>query len=89
MSRKGPDEPGTGKTINMSSNGILFESSTGLLPGRRLELSVAWPAHLNNGCPLQLVAKGKVVRSDSESAAVEILQYEFRTAKVNPQAPAI
>jgi hypothetical protein len=79
LTRKGLDEPGLGKTINMSSNGILFQTSSTLLPGRRLELAVNWPAQLGNGCPLKLVAKGKVVRSDANTAAVEILQYEFRT----------
>ncbi len=80
---KGPEETGTGRTINMSSNGILFQTSTTLSPGRRLELSVNWPAKLNDTCPLQLVAKAKVVRADATTAAVEILQYEFRTAKVS------
>ena len=78
--RKGLEGPGTGKTINMSSAGILFETDRLLLPGHRLELAVSWPAQLNNSCPLKLVAKAKVVRTVSEGiAAVEILQYEFRT----------
>lgn len=78
--RKGVDEPGTGKTINMSSTGILFQTDRMLLPGHRLELAVSWPAQLNNTCPLKLVAKAKVVRTVSDTmAAVEILQYEFRT----------
>ena len=79
MNRKGVEDAGTGKTINMSSNGILFETDQMLLPGRRMELQVSWPAQLNNACPLKLVAKAKVVRSDAKTAAVEILQYEFRT----------
>ena len=79
MNRKGADPVASGKTINMSSTGILFETEQMLLPGRRLELSVSWPAQLNDSCPLQLVAKAKVVRSDASTAAVEILQYEFRT----------
>jgi hypothetical protein len=87
ITRTGLDENGAGKTINMSSNGILFETSSTLLPGRRLELSVNWPAQLSNGCPLKLVAKGKVVRSDASTAAVEILQYEFRTLGKAATAP--
>jgi hypothetical protein len=78
--RKGNDEPGSGKTVNISSTGILFETDRMLLPGHRLELAVSWPAQLNNSCPLKLVAKARVVRSVSDTqAAVEILQYEFRT----------
>jgi hypothetical protein len=50
-----------------------------LLPGRRLELSISWPAQLNNKCALKLVARGRVVRFEQGRAAIEIQQYEFRT----------
>ena len=76
---KGIDEQGGGKTLNMSSKGILFEASQPQLAGRRLQVSVNWPAQLNNNCPLQLVVKGMVVRSDGNFVAIEILQSEFRT----------
>lgn len=68
----------------MSSSGILFTIEGTLSPGRRLELSVNWPAQLNNQCPLKLVARGKVVRSEPGKAAIEIQQYEFRTAGTSP-----
>lgn len=61
ISTKSADEIGTGRTINMSSNGILFTSDHMLLPGRRLELSVSWPAQLNYETPLKLVARGRVI----------------------------
>ena len=80
ISKKTADEVGTGRTINMSSNGILFTSEHLLLPGRRLELSVSWPAQLNNQTPLKLVARGRVIRFESGQTAIEIQQYEFRTA---------
>ena len=79
MTRKGPEELGVGKTLNMSSKGLFFEASQNLLPGRRIEVSVNWPAQLNNECPLKLVVKGKIVRAEGNLAAVEILQTEFRT----------
>jgi len=50
-----------------------------LLPGRRLELSISWPAQLNNKCALKLMARGRVVRFEEGCAAIEIQQYEFRT----------
>ena len=50
-----------------------------LLPGRRIELSINWPAQLDNKCALKLVARGRVVRSQPDCAALEILQHEFRT----------
>src|ERR1700691_3397526 len=50
-----------------------------LLPGRRLELSISWPAQLNDKCALKLVARGRVVRFEDGRTAMEIQQYEFRT----------
>ncbi len=80
MLTKRGEETGVGRTVNMSSSGVLFTSEQPLFPGRRLELSVSWPAQLDNKCPLKLVARGKIVRSDAGLAAIEIQQYEFRTA---------
>jgi PilZ domain-containing protein len=79
LSRKSIDEIGCGRTINMSSNGVLFTTDQQLLPGRRLEISISWPAQLNSKVSLKLVARGRVVRSDEGQAAIEIHQYEFRT----------
>ena len=84
MNRKTGEETGVGKTLNMSSNGVFFESEQALLPGRRLELMISWPAQLNNTCPLKLVARGRVVRVEAGRAAVEIQQYEFRTQGKTP-----
>ena len=72
-------ETGVGMTVNMSSNGVLFTTDRYLLPGRRLEVSISWPAQLNSKVALKLVARGRVVRSEEGRAAIEIHQYEFRT----------
>jgi hypothetical protein len=79
LNRKNAEEIGSGKTINMSSNGVLFSTEQHLLPGKRLELSISWPAQLDSKVSLKLVARGRVVRSDERRAAIEIHQYEFRT----------
>ena len=79
LNRKNAEEMGSGRTINMSSNGVLFTTDQYLLPGRRLELSISWPAQLNSKVNLKLVARGRVVRCDEGKAAIEIHQYEFRT----------
>ena len=72
---------GVGQTLNISSNGVLFRSSDPLLlPGKRIELSISWPARLDNRCNLRLVARGRVARNAHDEVAVEIDQYEFRTA---------
>ena len=81
LSRKSSTEgeSGTGLTVNMSSNGVLFTTDRYLLPGRRLEVSISWPAQLNSKVALKLVARGRVVRAEDGQAAIEIHQYEFRT----------
>ena len=76
--RVAPEE-GTGKTINISSTGVLFTTDQILMPGKRLELSISWPAQLDNKCNLKLVARGRVARMEPGRAAIEIQQYEFRT----------
>ena len=43
------------------------------------EVSISWPAQLNNKCALKLVARGRIVRFEDGRAAMEIQQYEFRT----------
>jgi len=80
LNSRGEKETGTGKTINISSTGILFSADEALTPGRRLEISISWPAQLDGKCGLKLVARGRVVRCRGKSVAVEIEKYEFRTA---------
>ena len=85
LNKRGGEEAGEGKTINMSSSGVLFTAGQILRPGRRIELTISWPAQLNNKCALKLVARGRIVRFDNGLAAMEIQQYEFRTQSA-PQA---
>jgi len=67
----------------MSSGGVLFETEVPLIPGKRLEMAISWPAQLDNRCALKLVAQGRVVRCEGGRAAVEIQKYEFRTVGVH------
>ncbi len=80
---KGPALVGTGQTLNIGSGGILFTTDERLPPGRMLEVSVNWPARLGGTCPLKMVARGRVVRSEAGKTAVRIERYEFRTRKNN------
>jgi hypothetical protein len=70
---------GSGKTVNMSSRGVLFTTESGLPEGARVEIAVSWPAQLNGATPLKLVATGVLVRSDERQAAISIQSYEFKT----------
>jgi len=86
LNKRSGEETGDGKTVNISSSGVLFTSDHVLLPGRRLELSISWPAQLNNQCALKLVARGRVVRFEGGRTAMEIQQYEFRTQSLQNAA---
>jgi len=81
LSRGQVDAEAEGKTLNISSSGILFTTQHLLSPGRRVEIAIDWPAELDNKCALRLIARGRVVRFDGDRAAIEILQHEFRTRK--------
>lgn len=70
---------GSGKTLDFSSTGILFDAETPLAPGKRVELSISWPAQLDGKCALKLVARCRVVRCKGTRVAVEMDKYEFRT----------
>jgi hypothetical protein len=79
LNKRGGEEAGEGRTVNISSSGVLFTTKHLLLPGRRLEVAISWPAQLNHKVALKLVARGRVVRFEEGRAALEIQQYEFRT----------
>jgi hypothetical protein len=76
---------GSGKTFNLSSSGVAFATEQELPAGAFIELSIAWPALLENRCPLQLIGFGRILRSTAGYIASTIEQYEFRTlAKAVP-----
>lgn len=76
-------EAAAGRTVDMSSGGILFTTAEALHPGKRLEIAVNWPARLDGTCRLKLVAMGRVVRSSADRAAIVIEHYEFKTQGAN------
>jgi c-di-GMP-binding flagellar brake protein YcgR len=80
LRRKRTLDSGLGRTVDLSSGGILFETGRKLPVGLKVQLSIAWPVLLHNASPLQLTVSGHVVRSDNKRAAIEIDQHEFRTA---------
>jgi len=79
--RKGRVEHfGLGKTLNVSSGGVLFEANESLPTGSVVEILMHWPFMLEGVCPLKLVIHGSIVRSDSKGVAVRTKHHEFRTA---------
>jgi len=69
---------GSGRTVNMSSGGILLCADVHLEPGMRLEISVAWPVLDERKTHLQLLGAGEVVRTQETDAAIRIRRHEFR-----------
>src|SRR5690242_9296810 len=83
--RRGPDTPpvkqvGSGKTLNISSRGVLFTTEFALPRDAVIELSVSWPVRLDDVVPLRLVLIGRLVRVHEKQAALVIQAYDFKTS---------
>src|SRR2546423_4367763 len=72
FARKTVEHRGTGKTVNVSSRGVLFTTESALRRGSHVELAIYWPAQLNGVLPLKLVVLGRVVRAVGSQAAISI-----------------
>ena len=70
---------GTGTTCNMSSGGVAFTSDCPLAVGAFIEVSISWPVLLDSGCPMRLIAFGKVLRTGLHRSVCSVEKYEFRT----------
>ncbi|MBZ5575807.1 MAG: PilZ domain-containing protein [Acidobacteriia bacterium] len=77
-----PAMVGHGQTVNLSSHGVLFEAEEALLPGKPVELWIAWPVKLDEKVRLRLWAFGRIVRIQASCVAVRISRYEFRTRRL-------
>ena len=74
-------ESGSGRTIDISSTGILFESRLPLPRGLKIELKILWPV-LTAGSPrMELHAEGRTVRAQQNCTAVQIQKYAFQSQK--------
>lgn len=82
-------ETGSGKTINISSGGVLFTTENVLTAGMPVELSMTWPVLLHDSCPMKLMIYGCVIRSSDRGSAVAIERYEFRTQGKTFQTPVL
>ena len=88
MGERGPTVVGVGKTINLSSAGVLFAAEHPVESGLFIELSINWPVVLDDSCPMRLIVFGRVLRSDGRLAVCSIDKYEFRTsARASKPAP--
>ena len=70
---------GLGRTVNVSSAGILFWTQERINVGKPIQLSVAWPLDLDGKIGLRLWVSGKVVRTEGNFVGVTFWRHEFRT----------
>ncbi len=73
----------TGRTVNMSSRGLLFRTEGQLLVGQQLEIGIRWPSQLGDQGAGTLFARATVVRARKGLAAVSIDKCGFRAAGQN------
>ncbi len=79
---------GQGETIDMSSGGIAFRSDSGMPNrGNYLELSISWPALLDDSCPMRLIVYGRMARRSGATAACIVEKWEFRTGSRQMKQP--
>lgn len=78
--KKGRVEHGFGRTVNISSGGVFFETKAALPSSGPIELLLSWPFLLEGVCPLKLVMRGRIVRTDGKGVAIKFKHHEFRTA---------
>lgn len=83
----GEQTTGHGRTVNLSSTGILFSADRRVVPGHRIELTITWPVRSDYSRVVFLLAAGKVVRVEDGCIAVELDRYEFRHSGHEGLAP--
>lgn len=70
---------GLGTTTNMSSGGVAFTTDAELPGGSYIELSISWPALLDEACPMRLIVFGRVLRGVGDTRVCTVEKWEFRT----------
>jgi hypothetical protein len=69
---------GRGKTVDISSRGILFEAERTLPPQRIIQLSIDWPVSRDAGGTMELYVAGRTVRRRGRRTALAMERHEFR-----------
>ena len=79
---------GAGRTINMSSGGVLVFSEHVALHqfgvGARLQMSIEWPFLLDDKIPLQFFALGRILRRGVSTFVATLDRHQFRTMRAHP-----
>jgi c-di-GMP-binding flagellar brake protein YcgR len=67
------------ETLDISSGGMCLRCTEALALGSRVDVAVSWPAVLENGCRLKLVARARVMWRSHDLVGLMIERHEFRT----------
>ena len=82
---------GVGRTVNMSSGGILVVlehvGQHEISAGARMEMSIEWPCLLDGKIPLQLAVFGRVLRLEAPLFAATMERHQFRTLRSERHPP--
>lgn len=70
-----------GQTIEMSSTRLVIETDQPLDAETKVQVSMAWPAALEDGTRLQLIVTGKVIGVAGTRLTIDIRRHEFRTRR--------
>jgi hypothetical protein len=85
----GRELKGAGRTMWISSRTVIFEADREFVPGTDLEMTVAWPARLDERIGLQLWLRVRIVHSLSQGMTAEIRKYQFRTRSLARTTAAV
>ncbi|HEY1338471.1 MAG TPA: PilZ domain-containing protein [Bryobacteraceae bacterium] len=73
---------GRGQSIDISSGGMLFEASEPLPLGFSIAVVLPWPARFSQTLALELEVSGRIVRSEGNRIAIQIVHHEFCRKRV-------
>jgi len=73
---------GSGRTVNISAGGVLFEATDPLPAEGRVELAIRWPMGVAKRLELDLCVVGRIVRSFGNCYAIQIQSSQFRSGGI-------
>lgn len=80
LDRRGSQRKGLGRTINISSRGVLLHLNETPPSLGTIEFSVKWPFLLDGSIPLRWIVHGSVIRVAGSNVAVQVTDQVFHTA---------
>ncbi|MCB1018803.1 MAG: hypothetical protein H6509_01900 [Bryobacterales bacterium] len=69
---------GTGRTLNISRNGLLFEPGQNIGVGAKIDMNVQMGDAVGGGAPIVLRVSGVTLRSQGNAVAVSIKKYKLQ-----------